>query len=218
MESLPLASGVPVHCAHHEIVSIHELKPHLANPNKHPERQLALYSAAIRQHGWREAIRVSRRSGCIISGHGAVEAARRLPAEMVPVEFQDYATEEEELADMLAHNRLAELAQTDGEKLREILKQLGGVASNFITGYTPAAISDILAEVAPAPQYPITPRLNEAHRILCIATDNDTDWAFLKNLAGVRVERSYKNATIGEAHVISFSRFIEALRGMAASS
>lgn len=77
----PLASGIPVHCAHHEIVSIHGLKPHPANPNKHPERQLLLYAEAIRQHGWREAILISRLSDCIGSGPVAAEAARRIPAD-----------------------------------------------------------------------------------------------------------------------------------------
>lgn len=210
--TLPLASGIPVHCAHHAIVSIHELKPHPSNPNKHPERQLVLYADAIRQNGWREAITISRRSGFMICGHGAAEAARRLGSSEVPVEYQDYASEQEELADLLAHNRLPELAQTDGEKLRTVLLSLGGVGSTAAHGYSPAAIADILEEVAPAPQYPITPRLNEAHRVLCIAVGNETDWAFLKSLVGVRCERSYKNASIGEGHVVLFERFIASIR------
>lgn len=209
---VPMASGIPVHCAHHAIVSIHELKLHPRNPNKHPEKQLALYADAIRQNGWREALTISRRSGFVISGNGAAEAARRLGAAEVPVEYQDYASDQDELADLLAHNRLPELATRDGAKLGAILLELGGAASTLATGYSPSVIADLLSEVAPPPQYPITPRLNEAHRLLCVAVDNETDWAFLKNLAGVRTERSYKNASVGEGHVVLFERFIASLR------
>ena len=186
MESdLPFAAGIPVHCAHHALVSVHDLQPHRANPNTHPERQLGLYAEAIRRHGWRVAIRISRRSGFIVSGTGAAEAAQRIPSDTVPVEYHDYGSEHEELADMLAHNRLADLLKT-------ALKELGGAGCDLPTGFTSAAIAELLAEVAPLPQLPIAPRLNECHRLLCIAVDNETDWAFLKNLAGVRLSRWMK--------------------------
>jgi hypothetical protein len=212
MESIPQASGIPIHCAHHAVVSIHELKPHPANPNKHPERQLKLYAQVIQQAGWREAVTVSKRSGYVVSGHGAIEAARRIPTDTVPVEYQDYDSDEAELADLLAHNRLAELATTDGEKLTAVLKQLRGAGGQFATGFAADEISELLAEILPPPLYPIVARLNESHHLLCIAVDNETDWQFLKNLTGVRVERSYKNTTVGESHVVAFDRFLSSLR------
>ena len=203
---------IPIHCAHHAVVSIHELKPHPANPNRHPERQLIVYSEAIRRHGWREAVTVSRRSGFVVSGNGAVEAARRIPTDQVPVEYQDYATDEEELADLLAQNRLAELSTTDKDLLKAALAQLGGAGAKVITGYTPEVVAKLLADAAPQPQYPIVARLNESHHLLCIPVESETDWQFLKNLAGVRIEQSYKNSTIGEAHVVPFARFLSSLR------
>jgi hypothetical protein len=42
--------------------------------------------------------------------------------ETVPVDFQDYESEAAEWADMLADNRIAELAETDDEELKAILK------------------------------------------------------------------------------------------------
>ena len=104
MDNVPLASGVPVHCAHHAIVPLHELKARPDNCNVHPDSQLVLYAAAIKARGWREAITVSKRSGFIVSGAGALLAARKLGVDAAPVEFQDYATDEEELADLVAHN------------------------------------------------------------------------------------------------------------------
>jgi hypothetical protein len=207
---VPDASGVPVHCAHHALAPLSELRPHPANPNTHPERQVAIYAEAIRRHGWREAITVSKRSGFVISGHGAIEAARRLALANLPVEYQDYGSDEEELADLLAHNRLAELAVTDKRLLRAALEKLG--AGDFVSGYSEADIARIVEQSAPAPQYPITPMLNEAHNFLVIYCDSETDWQFLKNVAGVRFERSYKNQTVGEGRVRRFGDFLASLR------
>lgn len=211
-QSLPLASGIPVHCAHHAIVSIHDLKPRPGNPNEHPESQLILYAAAIKARGWREAVTVSTASGLIVAGHGALLAARKLGVDRVPVEYQDYASEEEELADLLAHNRLAELSRTDKDALKPILERLAPGGHALTAGYGAEVLAALLAEVAPLPQYPIVARLNECHHLLCIPVDSETDWIFLKNIAGVRNERSYKNATIGESHVVPFATFIASIR------
>lgn len=202
-------STIPVHCAHHAIVSISDLKPNPANPNKHPAKQLDLYAAAIRAHGWRQSVTVSKLSGLVVRGHGALLAARLLGAGEVPVEYQDYASADEELADMLADNRLPHLAAIDHDLLKSALQDLTPAA---VTGYTPNEIADLLAELAPAAEYPITAKLNERHDYVLIVVDNETDWMFLKNLVGVRTERSFKNNVVGEGRVIPFQRFIESLR------
>src|SRR5690349_19854596 len=124
MDAVPLASGIPVHCAHHKIAPLHECLLHPQNPNIHPDSQLALYGAAIVARGWRESVTVSRRSGFVVKGNGAVLTARKLGLTEVPVEFQDYASDDDELADLIAHNRLPELARTDADLLRPILARL----------------------------------------------------------------------------------------------
>lgn len=191
------------------MVPVGELKPNPSNPNKHPAKQLEFYAAAIRAHGWRESVTVSKLSGLVVRGHGALMAARLAGAAEVPVEYQDYRSPEEELSDLLADNRLAALAATDSDLLKAALKEL---PVSSVTGYSSSEIADLLAELAPAPEFPITAKLNERHDYVMIVVDNETDWAFLKNLAGVRTERSFKNATIGEGRVVPFPRFIESLR------
>ena len=62
---------------------------------------------------WRNPVTVSNRSGLIVRGHGRLEAALLIGCETIPVEEQDYATDAEELADLLADNRLSELAELD---------------------------------------------------------------------------------------------------------
>ena len=202
-------TSIPVHCAYHELVAPSSLKPNPANPNKHPAKQIQLYGAAIIAHGWRESVTVSKLSGLIVRGHGARLAALTIGAIEIPVEYQDYASHEEELADCLADNRLAHLSTTDAELLRTALRTLPGSA---ITGYSVVEIAELLAEIAPAPEFPITAQLNERHDYVVITCDSETDWQFLKNLAGVRTERSFKNKEVGEGRVIPFARFLESLR------
>lgn len=59
-------------------------------------------------------------------------------AEYVPVDYQEYENEEQELADLLADNRIAELAEMDEKMLADLF--LGLDLDNFdveLTGYKP---------------------------------------------------------------------------------
>jgi hypothetical protein len=69
-----------------------------------------------------------------------------------------------------------------------------------------------LKTFSPQAEFPIAAQLNERHDYVVIATDSETDWQFLKNLAGVRTERSFKNSDIGEGRVVPFARFLQSLR------
>lgn len=86
---------VKIHCAHDAEVAIADLKPNPANPNKHPDSQIALLAKIIKAQGWRNPIVVSNRSGLITKGHGRLAAALTLGATHAPVDYQDYASEKE---------------------------------------------------------------------------------------------------------------------------
>jgi hypothetical protein len=81
-----------IHCAHDAEVAIADLKPNPANPNKHPDSQIALLAKIIKAQGWRNPIVVSNRSGLITKGHGRLAAALMLGATHAPVDYQDYAS------------------------------------------------------------------------------------------------------------------------------
>lgn len=114
----------PIHCAHARLVDIAELVPNPRNPNRHPDKQVALLAKIIRHQGWRAPVVVSKRSGFIVAGHGRLEAAKLLGLQSVPVDYQDFATEADEWAHVIADNRIAELAETDGAILKELLTEL----------------------------------------------------------------------------------------------
>ena len=118
-----------------------ELKPNPKNPNRHPENQIELLAKIIETQGWRAPVKVSTRSGYIVSGHGRFLAAQMIgcPA---PVDFQDYATEADEMSDLLADNRIAELAEMDNAMLAEIFSEIDG--DLWLTGYTDNEVQNLM--------------------------------------------------------------------------
>ena len=131
------AGGVPVFCAHDAIVPLKDLRPNPKNPNQHPPEQIKLLSSIIRATGWRGPITVSKRSGLVTKGHGRLMAAQLDDLTDAPVDYQDYASEAEELADLTADNRIAELATTDNKMLAEVFADIDtGEIPFMLSGYT----------------------------------------------------------------------------------
>lgn len=118
------AGGVPVFCAHDAIVAIEKLIPNPKNPNTHPDAQIQALGRIIRQTGWRAPITVSKRSGFIVKGHGRLAAAKLEGLTEVPVDYQNYTNEAEEYADLVADNRIAELAEIDNKLLADIFADI----------------------------------------------------------------------------------------------
>lgn len=139
--------GFLVYCTHDEIVPIETLKPNPKNPNKHPDAQIELLARIIKERGWRACITISRRSGLIVKGHGRHLAALKAGATHVPIEWQDYASESDETADLIADNRLAELAVLDEALIADLLAQMEANAEGLdpeLTGYTADQVKDMI--------------------------------------------------------------------------
>lgn len=148
-----LADGVEVWCEFGKLVPVGELKPNPRNPNTHPQRQVELLAKNIRHFGWRHPITVSRRSGLIVSGHGRLMAALHLGLKLAPVDFQGFATDDDEIAVLVADNRLAELATIDLNELERIAE--GWRKENFDTllaGFEPVDLDSLLNPADAAPE------------------------------------------------------------------
>lgn len=140
-------SGVPVHCAYNELADITTLVPNPRNPNQHPQKQIELLAKIIKSQGWRAPITVSSRSGFVVRGHGRLLAAQWLGLGQAPVDRQDYATEVEEWADLIADNRIAELSQIDEELLASLLTEIStGDFDSNLTGFSDKQIDNLLAD------------------------------------------------------------------------
>lgn len=178
-----------IYCAHSEMVEIGKLVPFPRNPNKHPDKQIEMLAKIINAQGWRAPITVSKRSGYIIRGHGRLMAAQRLGLEQVPVDYQDYANEAEEYADLIADNRIAELSELDDELVRDLLAEIDDAE---LAGFTQQEYDDLfrygndikeddfdVAAVVDAIETPTAKRGNVfklgRHRLMCGDATNKAD-------------------------------------------
>lgn len=125
-----------VNCSHTKLVDIKDLKPNPRNPNVHPMEQIALLAKILKAQGWRSPIVVSNRSGFIVKGHGRLQAAISAGFKKAPVDFQDYESDEAEISDIIADNRLSELSDFDGAILKDLIEELDtGSIDLDLTGF-----------------------------------------------------------------------------------
>lgn len=123
-EPRTMIDNIPVYCSYDDIVDVQKVVGNPRNPNTHGEEQTQLLAKIIKAQGWRNNITVSTRSGFIVRGHGRLASALLLGVSKVPVEYQNYASEAEEYADLIADNRIAELSEINNTELSDILKEL----------------------------------------------------------------------------------------------
>ncbi len=142
-----LANGIEVWCSFDELVSVDSLNPNPKNPNKHPDSQIELLSKNIKYLGWRHPITVSKRSGFIVAGHGRLMAAKKLGVQIVPVDYQEFNSDADEMAVLVADNRLAELSETSEEDLKNILSELDGKIEIDLTGFSDAEVEQLLRDI-----------------------------------------------------------------------
>ena len=194
------ADGVPVFCAHDAIVDVAKLVPNPKNPNQHPDSQIQLLGRIIRQTGWRQPITISKCSGFIVKGHGRLAAALLEGMKEAPVDYQSYTTEAEEYADLVADNRIAELAETDNKLLADIFAEIDtGEIPMELTGYTEDEVESLVTALSealhndlhepddipepPEPDQVITQKgdlwILGRHRVLCGSSTNVADMGLL---------------------------------------
>lgn len=137
----------PVLCSFSRMMTPGDLVPNPRNPNKHPETQIDLLAKIIAFQGWRLPIVVSKRSGFVVRGHGRLLAAQKLGLMTVPIDEQEYETEAKEWADLIADNRIAELAEMDRASLKDIIEELdSGEIDLEFTGYTNGDLENLMSE------------------------------------------------------------------------
>jgi len=186
---------IPVHCAHTRLADPNTLEPNPANPNRHSAHQIQLLASIIEDQGWRNPVTVSKRSGLIVRGHGRLEAALLLGCETIPVDEQDYASEAEELADLLADNRLSELAELDEDDLRRVLKSIGETDPDFdleLTGFMEDEIRKLMEDDEdPADDLETIPRMECQAFAISDCGSRIAEWDYASPLArAVRIEET----------------------------
>lgn len=117
--------NIDIKCEYEQLVPVKDLKPNPKNPNKRPAAQADELAFLIKAHGWRVPIIVSTRSGMIVAGHGRLMAAKLLEMESVPVDYQDFESDELEYAFLTSDNAISEWSAIDRAMVNEALPDLG---------------------------------------------------------------------------------------------
>lgn len=101
------------------------LKPDPNNPNNHTDEQIQRLIELIEYQGWRWPIVVSKQDGLIKAGHGRLLAAEQMKAEIVPVLYQDFESDEQAYAFMVSDNAISEWSFLDKTSVNANLETLG---------------------------------------------------------------------------------------------
>ena len=190
-----------IHCAYDKLIDLDLLQPNPKNPNKHPEKQIKLLAKIMTHQGVRAPITVSKRSGFIIRGHGRLEAAKIAGIQQYPVDYQDYKDEASEYADMVADNKIAELANHDDVMMVDELKELPefdydllGIPDFELPQPAPAVDEESVPDVQEDPGTKLGDiwELGE-HRLMCGDATKDVDAL----LDGAKIDMVYTDPPYG---------------------
>lgn len=140
--------GMKIWCMYDELLPINKLVKHPKNPNKHPDVQIYLLQKILKEQGWRMPIVISKRSGYMVAGHGRLEAAIRNGYGKVPVNYQEFESEEYELLHLVADNRIAELSHMDKGELKEILLDIDtGAVDMDLSGFMNNELENMMTAI-----------------------------------------------------------------------
>lgn len=111
-----------IKCSYTHLYELAKIVPNPKNKNKHPDKQIKVLAKIIDARGQRSPIVISKRSGFITKGHGRLLAIKMLGWDKAAIDLQNYESEAEEYADMIADNEIARYAEFDKESFLEDLK------------------------------------------------------------------------------------------------
>jgi hypothetical protein len=171
-----------INCLYDALVPIQEIKPHPKNRNQHPPDQIKRLGQILTYQGWRYPVKVSKRSGYVTSGHGRVEAARANGWDAIPVNFQNYESDEQEYADLVADNSIALWADLDFSGIHSDLADLGPDFQIDLLG-----IKDFLIEPADKFQEPNLEEIEDKKEKIKIYTCPHCEQEFEEKNAKVRI-------------------------------
>jgi DNA modification methylase len=157
------ANAIDANCAYSEMMSVADLKHHPQNPNQHSEGQLRLIQKVLAHQGWRSPLIVSNLSGFVVCGNGRLMAARAMGLDEVPVDRQDFASEADEIAHLLADNKIASLAELDNDLLKEVLLELDtGAIDMDLTGFESSELEDLMTQFHVDEENDAEPKIDQA--------------------------------------------------------
>lgn len=200
-----------------EMVDVNAVDEATFNPRRITPQHLEKLKGSLREFGFVDPAIANKRTGRLVGGHMRRRAWIELGNTTMPVVYVDLGEDEEKALNVALNN--AELAgEWDLTKLVPLLSHLSSSTALLdSTGFDPHTVKrfqrQLEAKSAPAPVYPITPKLMEHYDYVVIFTTNEMDWVRLKQLLQIRTERSYKKQKKGIGRVVPFREFLNAIEG-----
>ena len=128
------------------LAEIAELIPYARNARKHSKEQIAQIAASIKEFGFLSPVIIAK-DNTILCGHGRFFAAQKLGLTKVPCIKEEYLTEAQRKAYILADNKLTLNSEWDEDMLSVELSDLQGEGYDLsLTGFSEKEISDLFAE------------------------------------------------------------------------
>lgn len=210
---------IAVWCAYDKIVNVTDLKPNPDNPNVHPEEQIRALGKLIKYHGWRNPITISKRSGFVVRGHGRLTAAIQRGFSRVPVEYQEYKTDSDEVADLIADNKIAELSAIDEDLVLKLFDDIKNTGMDLeLTGYLNSELDEMLNKMdkkkalAGRPEVEFTSEIMLEHNYIVLYFDNPFDWQVALDKFGLKKVRDLiprRGQPVGIGRVLNGKDWIE---------
>ena len=97
-----------IKCSYSQLVKIEELQENPKNATLHPynDNLINRLAEVIDYQGLRKPIIVSNLSGFIVTGHATYKALQKLEWKEVPIDLQDFDSQDQEMAHLIADNSL----------------------------------------------------------------------------------------------------------------
>lgn len=101
-----------------EAIDIAKLKPYKKNPRLHSQKQIELLAGSIEEWGFTVPILIDEEQN-VLSGHGRLEAAKKLELKQVPCITAQGWSEQKKRAYIIADNKIAQLSSWDPKSLQD---------------------------------------------------------------------------------------------------
>ena len=128
------------------LANVNNLIPYIRNARTHSESQIAQIAASIKEFGFLSPILIAE-DNTILAGHGRLAAAQKLGLKQVPCVKENYLTETQRRAYIIADNRLSLNAGWDDEMLAIELSELQGVDFDLdLLGFDESELASIFED------------------------------------------------------------------------
>ncbi len=128
------------------LANVNDLIPYIRNARTHSESQIAQIAASIKEFGFLSPILIAE-DNTILAGHGRLAAAQKLGLKQVPCVKENYLTETQRRAYIIADNRLSLNAGWDDEMLAIELSELQDVDFDLdLLGFDESELASIFED------------------------------------------------------------------------